>query len=107
MKNQKARTETAAMRRALAMTGVDDPCQLGGLQVLASDSMTDCRVLDPSAGKYPRPQPEIRHWSDKVEGYQRMRCKGKRKFSEKWSDDGKIKPRPYAERQKVGEHVIK
>jgi hypothetical protein len=74
MKDGKKRTETAAYKRGLQLIGVSDPCQLGGLQTLASDSMTDSRILDPSAGKFPAPAGERRHWTDKRE-YQTMASK--------------------------------
>lgn len=72
MRRDKPRNPTAAMQRAMALTGIDDPCQLGGLQKLVNDDAEDCRVLDPSAGKFPAPAGEQRHWADKIEGYQRM-----------------------------------
>ena len=72
----KTRTMTASMKRALSMIGVSDPCQLGGLQTLASDSMVDSRILDPSAGRFPAPAGERRHWTDRLEGHQTMPSKG-------------------------------
>ena len=76
MKDGKKRTMTAAMQRAMQMVGADDPCQLGGLQTLSSDSMTDSRILDPSAGRFPAPAGERRHWTDRLEGHQTMPSKG-------------------------------
>ena len=46
MKDQKTRNLTAAMQRGLEMVGADDPCQLGGLQKLPEDKMSDCRVFN-------------------------------------------------------------
>jgi len=72
----KQRQITKAMSRAMLKVGVTDPCQLGGLQVLHSDTMTDCRIIDPGQGKYGQSQAELRPWFDKVAGYQRMGTKG-------------------------------
>ena len=109
MKTQKARKLTEPMRRALEATGIEDPCQLGGLQTIPADTMTDCRMIDPGQGKYGQAQGARRPWFDRVQGFQRMSCKGKRTFRDKYRDKcGKLTDTScYAQVQEVGEHVVK